>query len=155
VSGHLKFTNGVVHRIDNSTVSWIKDRNGNMVSISCANGPFYFSPFRTTAPTQITDSDGRIVNINYNDPNCSGGNCATISYQSAGGASQQIKVLTTKLSTVGALRSGYSLQTINALFPGTEQPASANFSPTVATAAQFPDGSAYAFNTTAMVSWRG
>jgi hypothetical protein len=93
------------------------------------------------APTQITDSDNRQVNINYSDSTCGG--YTSISYLGAGGVTQVIKVITTSLSS--ALRSGSSAQTIDALFPGTTQPTSSNYNPTVASKVQLPDGSFYTF----------
>jgi len=104
VSGYLKFSNGIVYSIDNSTVTWIRDRNGNMVTLSYGNtvlsGPNWY--FNVPAPTQIMDSDGRVVNINYSDSSCGG--CASITYTGVGGTSQAIQVLTTYLGN--ALRGG-------------------------------------------------
>jgi YD repeat-containing protein len=93
------------------------------------------------APTQITDSDNRQVNINYSDSTCGG--CTSISYLGAGGSTQVIRVITTSLAN--ALRSGSSAQTIDVLFPGTTQPTSSNYNPTVASKVQLPDGSFYTF----------
>ena len=143
VSGYLRFSNGITYRIDNSNVSWIKDRNGNMITLSYASAPlvsvnWYFSVY---APTQITDPNGRVIRINYNDSSCGG--CATIAYPGAGGATRVIQVGTTGLGN--ALRSGYALATIDQLFPGTGQPTSYNYTPAVANYAQFPDGSRFSF----------
>jgi hypothetical protein len=144
VSGYLKFANGIVYRIDNSMVSWIRDRNGNWVNLYYNNTASYYPNwnFWVAAPTQIVDSDGRTVSINYSDSSCGG--CATITYPGLGGYSRTIKVITASLSSPNALRNGFGVRTIDSLFPGTNQPAS-NYDPTVAKSIQFPDGSQYSF----------
>jgi hypothetical protein len=56
VSGFLMLRNGVRYRIDSSQVTWIRDRNGNMLNFTYTSG----------LVTTITDTLGRVVTINYN-----------------------------------------------------------------------------------------
>jgi hypothetical protein len=147
VSGYLRFPNGTVYRIDNSTVTWIKDRNGNMVTFTYVSGGqnnTYLDWFLSVlAPTQIVDSDGRTVTINYSDSTCGG--CTTITYAGGGAQPRVITVNTAALGTQLTLRSGYSAETIGGLFPNTGQPTSYNYMPTVAASISFPDSSQYSF----------
>jgi hypothetical protein len=88
VSGYLLFPNGVTYRIDNSQVSWIRDRNGNKVTLEYNSSPQVYVTWylAVSAPSQIIDSLGRTTTINYNDSSCGG--CTTITYPGAGGASR-------------------------------------------------------------------
>ncbi len=152
ISGTLQFPSGVTYRIDNSNVSWIRDRNGNKITLSYTNGPpvpvnwFLY----VAAPTQIVDSLNRTISINYDDSSCSG--CVSITYPGWQSASRVIHIATAALDS-GLFRSGYGAQTIDQLFPNTGQPTSYDYNPTVASSIQFPDGRDYTFSTTTMAIW--
>jgi RHS repeat-associated protein len=62
LSGFLMFRNGVRYRIDSSQVTWVRDRNGNMLNFGYTNGLL----------TSITDSLRRVVNIDYNQTDTDG-----------------------------------------------------------------------------------
>ncbi len=145
VSGYLRFPSGTVYRIDSSAVTCIKDRNGNRTNFAytqASGDSVYLNWFLSAwAPTQITDPLNRTINVNYSDSSCGG--CTSITYPGANGVSQEIKITTTALAN--ALRSGCTLQTIAGLFPGTNQPTSYNYNPTVASKISLPDGSFYTF----------
>lgn len=143
ISGTLQLPNGTTYRIDNSTVSWIRDRNGNKITLDYTNGPLVNADWYLTvpAPTRIMDSLNRVISINYNDSSCSG--CTTVTYPGSGGASRVIQIQLTNLSN-GLLRSGYSISPMGQLFPQGFQ-TSYNFDPVLARAIQLPDGSQYTF----------
>jgi YD repeat-containing protein len=126
VQGELTFPNGVSYLFINSLATEIHDRNGNQISMTYSNN----------ALSQITDSLGRVISINYQDSSCG---CVTITYPGYQGASRVIKIYSASLSAPNVLRSGFSLETYNQLFPAdtTDQ---GQFNPTVLTAVQYPDG---------------
>ena len=74
LSGSLVFPSGVTYRIDNSNVSWIRDRNGNKISLSYSSAPEQWVNWFlwVYAPTAITDSLNRTITINYSDSSCGG-----------------------------------------------------------------------------------
>src|ERR1700685_1274340 len=144
VSGNLLFPNGVVYRIDNSDVSWIRDRNGNKITFEYNSGqviPVTWYLF-VDAPSQIVDSLGRTVTLNYSDSSCGG--CTTITYPGTGGNARVTQIVQAHLSS-GLLRSDFpSVQTIDQLFPSTGQP-TYSFDPILASYIQFPDGRRFTF----------
>lgn len=145
VTGSLHFPDGTTYRIDNSTVSWIRDRNGNKITFDYTGGPlvslnwYLFIPL----PTTIIDPLNRATTINYNDPNYN--NALTINYPGSDAAHPPIQIVSASLSSSGMLRSGDNSQTIDELFPGTGQPTSYNYNPTLASHVRLPDGSNYSF----------
>jgi YD repeat-containing protein len=147
VSGYLEFPTGVTYRIDNSNISWIRDRNGNTTTFSYTTGsnlmwPTWYLP--VDAPTQVVDSLGRTTTLNYSDTSCGG--CTTITYAGFGGASRVIQIVEAHLSASGMLRSDYaSVKTIDGLFPNTGQPTSYNFNPILTQSITFPDGRQFTF----------
>ncbi len=144
VSGYLVFPNGITYRIDNAQVSWIRDRNGNKITLEYnSSAQVYVTWYLpVNVLSQITDSLGRITTINYSDSSCGG--CTTITYPGAGGASRAIQIVQAHLSS-GLLRPDYSSVTsIDQLFPNTGQP-TYNFDPILASYIQFPDGRRFTF----------
>jgi RHS repeat-associated protein len=129
-SGYLLFRDGTRYRIDNGSVSWIRDRNGNQVT---------FSPAGT-----ITDSIKRVVTYSYGEPD-------VITFKGFGGATRTIQVSHASLSTV--LRPcrpdpGYqcfSIQTYKQLFPASDGSSVTTFNPSVVSAVTLPDGRQYRF----------
>lgn len=144
ISGNLVFPNGVTYRIDNSNVSWIRDRNGNKLSITYSTSTQQWVDWYlwVYAPAQIVDSLNRTITINYSDSSCGG--CTSVNYPGAAGASRAVKVNLANLSA-GLLRSGYSIQQMNQLFNQGSPAPTYNFDPTLASSIQFPDGSQYSF----------
>ena len=131
VNGTLTFPNGVTYTFANSLATYIRDRNGNQISLSYSNN----------ALTQVTDSLGHVISINYQDPSCG---CVTITYPGYEGVSRVIKIFSAPLASPNVLRSGFSIESYNQLFPAdtTDQ---GNFNPTVLTAVQYPDGREFTF----------
>ena len=143
VTGTLRFANGMSYRIVNSVVQWMRDRHGNLIQFQYASGSqtpvtWYLS---VDVPSQITDPLGRTITLNYNDSTCGG--CTTITYPGYQGAPRVIQIGQTHLSN-GLLR-GYSLQTPDQLFGGTNQPTSPNFDPVLPRYIQYPDGRQFTF----------
>ncbi len=132
-SGYLLFPDGTRYRIDSGAVSWIRDRNGNQVTL--AGG---------TQVTTITDSLQRSVNISYGNPD-------VISFKGYGGAARTIQISRASLSTVlRPCRSdpGYqcfSPQTYKQLFPDLDGSSVSTFDPSVISAVTLPDGRQYRF----------
>lgn len=101
--GYIKLRDGTQFRVDDGTITWMRDRNGNKVTCG-------YDPFRRV--TSITDSLNRLVTITY--PSGTTG-FTQISFKGYGGASRTIKVGQTNLAN--ALRSGYTMLTGSQLFP--------------------------------------
>jgi YD repeat-containing protein len=143
VNGLMVFSNGVTYRIDNSTVSWIRDRNGNLITLTYG-GPAYAIDWYLYVPalTSVLDSLNYTTTLNYSDSTCNG--CLSVSYPGAA-SGHKVEVATANLSS-NTLRSGYTLATIAGLFPDAPgQPNSANYTPTVATAITLADNTQYTF----------
>jgi RHS repeat-associated protein len=120
VSGYLLLRDGTRYRIDSGNVSWIRDRNGNLVySLTDAIN-------RQITMTTLPDGSDQITYRGYQN------------------ALRTITITHTSLGN--ALRSGYSLQTHAQLFPellggynlGT-------YNPTVVSSVILPDGRSYEF----------
>jgi RHS repeat-associated protein len=93
---------GTRYRIENGRVSWIRDRNGNKVTVGSSGA---------------TDSLGRRVNIHTSVQDVAPyGLCDKIVFKGAGGEERVIRVSRDSLSNT--LRAGYSIQTHTQLFPG-------------------------------------
>lgn len=142
-SGYLYFSDGTVYRIDEGTVTWITDVNGNKIS--------YLYNSTTKQVTEITDALNRKVKISYNNATTD----AEIKYdqisfrsdesQSATDESQwrKLKIYRTRLGR--ALRSDFQLLTKPQLFPELGQPSDTTlYDPTgVASKVELPDGRSY------------
>jgi RHS repeat-associated protein len=139
-SGYLIMRNGTRYRFDNSLMTWVRDRNGNVVSFTYdANGRVITA----------TDSLNRQVTVAYDITQArpygqcdqAGYSCDEITYGGYGGAARVVRV--TKTNLANALRSGYTVQNSSALFPGYSGSTTVN--PTVTSAVWLPDGRAYKF----------
>lgn len=136
VSGYLYLRDGMVYRIDNSGVSWMRDRNGNTLSFSRdtnANLP----AITDSLGRQTTFSSGYAGNVFYD----------TINYPSFGGAPRTIKLYSTYLHD-NILRADQTLKTDAELFPGIPRlPGSPpqTFDPIRTSAVELPDGRLYRF----------
>jgi RHS repeat-associated protein len=130
-SGYLKWKDGTVYRIDGGDVTWIRDRNGNKVSFGYVNGNY-----------TITDQLKRTITVEsgVNDPTY--GLCNRIKYKGFGGADRTIWITFGSMSSV--LRSGYSIQNMNVLFPLINASNYA-FNPNVITKIVLPNGKFYQF----------
>ena len=98
-SGYMLLPDGTRYRIENGNVKWIRDRNGNVVTIDIIN--------QGNVSTVATDSLGRKVTIS-NDSR-------TITYDGFGGQDRVIQLNYGQLSN--NLRAGYSQYKYNQLFP--------------------------------------
>ena len=134
-SGYLKWRDGTVYRINGGEVSWIRDRNGNKLT-------FTYGGTLSVPQTIITDSLNRQITIDYNFNDPTYGLCNRIRYNGFGGAQRTIWVTLGSMST--ALRSGYSIQNLNQLFP-LYNASNYSFNPQVPTAIWLPNGKKYSF----------
>ena len=117
VSGYLVMRDGTRYRIDNSLVTWMRDRNGNKVT-------FAYDVYQRLA--SVTDSLNRQTTITYSD--------GTIPYDSItlkgfGGAPRTIKVYQTQLRN--AFRSGFTELGYLQLFPELNGAGSPGYIPVV------------------------
>ncbi|MFN8007375.1 MAG: DUF922 domain-containing protein [Terriglobia bacterium] len=134
VSGNLMLRDGTRYRIDNGTVTSIRDRNGNLLQ------QFYDGNSRVY---RIVDSLNREVLVSYRP---GGQPYDEITYKGFGGASRVVRVNYANLSQ--RLRSDYSLPlpTASVLFPQlTGSSSSTSFDLTVVSSVQLPDGRLYQF----------
>jgi RHS repeat-associated protein len=131
-SGVLTLRNGIRYRIDHGRVSWIRDRNGNLISFG-------------TGDAFATDSLNRQIKVSYggSDPTCAG--CDKITFKGFGGAERAIYIQHKSLSAPGVLRSGYSIQTYYNLFQLNGASLVNNFNPVVVSAVLLPNGQSYQF----------
>jgi RHS repeat-associated protein len=125
--GYIKLKDGTQFRIDDSNVTWMRDRNGNKAT-------FTYDPFHRI--TSITDSLNRLVTISY--PGTTAG-FTQISFKGYGGASRTIKIGQTSLSN--ALRSGYTMLAGSQMFP--EMTSTWSVNSTVINYIELPDGRSY------------
>jgi YD repeat-containing protein len=131
-SGFLMMRDGTRYRFDYGLVSWIRDRNGNLITFTYTNGRV----------TKITDSLKREVNITY--ANFVNTFKDTITYRGFGRALRTIEVNYTTLGNV--LRSGFTLQTLHDLFPALNGSSSTYHNPSNTVASvKLPDGRLYQF----------
>lgn len=130
-SGSLMLKDGSRYRIDEGKVTWVHDRNGNMLSFTYA-----------TNYMEITDSLNRqvIIEQNVNDV-WPYGQCDRITYKGFGGATRAIRVSSTNLSNV--LRPGFTVKTYKQLFPELSGSPNSPWNPTRVSAVWLPDGRSY------------
>jgi RHS repeat-associated protein len=138
VSGYLMLRDGTRYRIDSGAVTWIRDRNGNMLRFAY-----------TSSSMTITDSLNRTVTVNYNVSDVAPyGLCDQIIYTGFGGGQRIIRISRTSLQNV--LRSGYTIKTLGnagGLFPELTggSPGNTYNPPDMASAVWLPDGRSYKF----------
>ncbi|HEX9928866.1 MAG TPA: hypothetical protein VGB02_10050, partial [Pyrinomonadaceae bacterium] len=137
-SGYLMLRDGTKYRFDNGYLSWMRDRNGNKLTFA-----YTFNQQMLTVTT-VTDSLNRQVTIERDVTDQTYGLCDRITYKGFGGATRTLYVTKTSLSNV--LRTGYSLQTYNQLFPTLYGSSYTYFNPTVANAVKLPNGKQYQFS---------
>jgi RHS repeat-associated protein len=125
--GYVKLKDGTHFRVDDGTITWMRDRNGNKVT-------FGYDGLRRV--TSITDSQSRVVTISY--PSTTTG-FTQITFKGYGGASRTLKVGQTNLAN--ALRTGYTMLTGSQLFP--EMTAVWNRDAKVINYIELPDGRSY------------
>jgi RHS repeat-associated protein len=135
-SGYLMLRSGVRYRIDNGKVTWIRDRNGNRLS---------FTYDANEALSVITDSLNRQVTIAYNVSEAAPyGLCNKITYSGFGGAPRVVRLSKTSMSNV--LRAGFTIQTLQQLFPELNAASTTStHNPTVISSVWLPDGRRYQF----------
>ena len=120
VSGYLLLRDGTRYRIDSGSVSWIRDRNGNLVysQTDAIN--------RQITMTTLPDGSDQIT------------------YRGYQGTVRTITITNTLLQN--ALRAGYSLQTHPQLFPELNGAANlGTYNPSVISSVILPDGRSYQF----------
>jgi RHS repeat-associated protein len=138
VSGYLMLRDGTRYRIDSGAVTWIRDRNGNMLRFAY-----------TSSSMTITDSLNRTVTVNYNVSDVAPyGLCDQIIYTGFAGGQRIIRVSHTSLQNV--LRSGYTIKTLGnagGLFPELTggSPSTTYNPPDMTSAVWLPDGRSYKF----------
>jgi RHS repeat-associated protein len=139
-SGYLILRDGSRLRIDQGTVTWIRDRNGNQLS---------FSYDLSQRVTSITDSLNRQVTVSYWDPQ-QGIWYDQITFKGYQGAVRTIQVWYTNLQSVlrsGTAQgsSGYTLKTMNQLFPDLNGATGDYNNPWVVSQVKLPDNRQYKF----------
>lgn len=145
-TGYLMMKDGARYRIEDGYVKWVRDRNGNRVTVTygapynSGNGTYY-------RPIKITDSLNREVTIEYDVNDVQPyGLCDRITYTGFNGQPRVIRISKRDLDS-NYLRSGYVLRSDADLFPHLNG-ASAQVpttGPRVTTAIWLPDGRAYRF----------
>jgi RHS repeat-associated protein len=128
-SGYLTLRDGTRYRIDGGLVTWMRDRNGNKLTFTYAS----------QKPVSITDSLNRQVTISYGSP----GGYDQITFKGFGGATRSIKVHLTNLQY--ALRSDFSLQTYQQLFPELNGSYNTPANVAVVAGVELPNGKQYQF----------
>lgn len=145
VSGNLTFPDGTTYRIDNSNVSWIRDRNGNRITLTYNT---------SNQVVSIQDQNGRTITVNYGVGSCNppGGagqsyGCDQIVYPGYQGASRTIEIGRGSLD--GNLRSGFSPEPLTSLFPeisSSHNNVTSNFDTSVTPYIRYPDASYFTFS---------
>lgn len=134
-SGFLLMRDGTRYRIDDGTVTWMRDRNGNLLSFG------YDANKRVTA---VTDPLGRQVTVAYDQAEGGQyGTCDRLSFTGFGGAARVLRVCKTNLGA--ALRTTRASdvttpQTPKALFPELNGSNFTAYDPTVVGSIWLPDG---------------
>ena len=162
-AGRLGLRNGTIYRLEGGRVSWIRDRNGNQVSLQ------YTGASGGGVLSRATDSLGRAVNIAYNQSSCGTSTtlkCDKITYKGKGGANRVIEVHRQPLAEVFCSRSGTGIdnhlcpgsgtaaKTHDQLFPknqkgGDQGPDDSRpFNPKVVSKVKLPNGKSYRFTYT-------
>src|ERR1051325_6524225 len=133
-TGYLLLRDGTRYRFNNGVASWVRDRNGNLVSYT------YDASRRVTA---IVDSMGRQVTVAYNQAEGAPyGTCDRITYNGFGGASRVLRVCKTNLGSALRTTRAYDLtapQTYKALFPELNGSSFTNYDGSVVAAVWLPD----------------
>jgi RHS repeat-associated protein len=137
-SGILLLRDGTRYRFDNGLVTWIRDRNGNRITFGYdANGRVISAI--DTLNRQVTVTYDITQARPYGQCDQPGYSCDEITYNGFGNSARAMRVTKTTLSN--ALRSGSTIQSTSALFPGYIGNSSVN--PTVTSAVWLPDGRAF------------
>jgi RHS repeat-associated protein len=146
-SGHLFMRDGTCYRFDGGGVSWIRDRNGNMVRF-----PVIIPGTTIPDPRFITDSLNRQVTIENVSDVAPYGVCTRVRFKGASGAERIIRISSAKLSD--ALRTTQpgdptALWTYKQLFDGLNANGTpidnTVYNPLVPSALWLPDGRSYQF----------
>jgi RHS repeat-associated protein len=135
VTGNLMFPDGTLYRVDGGNVSYIRDRNGNLLSFGYETDP-------TTLykrVVSVTDSLDRSVTVAYANSTAP---FDQISYSGFGGAPRVIKVWHGSLGS--ALRSG-SLATYAQLFPEISTDTNVYNPGDLVSSVVLPNGKSYQF----------
>jgi len=134
LSGYLMFPDGRRYRIDNSKVSWIRDRDGNLTT-------FTYDGWRLI---KVIDSIGREITFAYDVQDADQyGLHDQITYKGFSGETRTIRISYKSLDEI--LRSDYTIQTYNALF-GLDDMGATQHNPTnVVAAVWLPNGQSYRF----------
>jgi RHS repeat-associated protein len=130
VSGYLTLRDGTRYRIVNGDVSWIRDRNGNKLTLT-------YDMFHRV--TSVTDSMNRVVTVSYNS---GPGSYDLITLKGFGGATRTIKVYFDYLSN--KLRSDQTFKTVAQLFPELNG-GGGYLNTMVVSAIELPNGKQYQF----------
>ena len=130
-SGYLLLRDGTRYRVDDGKVSWMRDRNGNLLT-------FTYDPYKRV--TGVADSLGRQVTITYPSD---GVQYTEIRFSGSGGAARTLRVGQTNLGS--ALRSDFTVQSPQQLFPELNASSSLAHDPTVISYVELPDGRRYQF----------
>ncbi len=130
--GTMILKDGTRFRIGNmGNVDWMRDRNGNLTTFT------YGYNANSLKVTTVTDSLGRQVTITESSP-------VVIAYKGFGGADRTVKIYMSALGS--ALRSDFTPQTQNTLFPGINNPVGTGLNnPTVISSVELPDLRTYQF----------
>src|SRR6266498_1469718 len=147
-SGHLWMRDGTCYRFDGGGVTWIRDRNGNMVRF-----PIRIPGTTIPDPRFITDSLNRQVTIEYNVSDVAPyGVCDRVRFKGASGSERIIRISKTRLSN--ALRTtqhgdSAALWTYKQLFDSLNENGTVIdnviYNPGVHSAVWLPDGRSYQF----------
>ncbi|HYV24763.1 MAG TPA: RHS repeat-associated core domain-containing protein [Pyrinomonadaceae bacterium] len=134
-SGYVMLRNGLKYRIDNGSLSWMRDRNGNKVSFSYSAGGL-----------SITDSLNRQITITYADFHTTFYDLIT--FKGFGGAQRSIQVNHSQLHDV--LRTDRpgdisTVQSKGALFPELNGSVSTPYDPYKISSVVLPDTRQYQF----------
>ncbi len=132
-SGYLLLRNGMRYRIDAGVVSWLRDRNGNKMS-------FTYDSFKRV--TLAKDALNREVTVTYSTSSIA---YDEIVYKGFGGTSRSLRVNYAYLQDSGVLRSGFSIQTYQQLFPEVSGSSSTNYNPKVVRSITLPNNQQYQF----------
>ncbi len=130
-SGFLLMRDGTRYRFDNGVVSWLRDRNGNRIS-------FTYDPSRRALT--ITDSLNRQISVSYRTETIP---FDEIVFKGFGGQTRTMRVNYAAMGS--ALRSGYSLQTYQQLFPELNGSFSGQYNPSVITSVTLPNNKQFEF----------
>jgi RHS repeat-associated protein len=150
-SGYLRSADGTTYRVDNSTISWIRDRNGNTIH-------FTYESVNNQI-TSATDSNGRTINFEYGVQDASG-TYDKLNYKGFGGSTKSVRIYRKTLSEVLPVGTPHNLSD---LFPdfssegqcwGSPQhpncverdpDANGGFDPSRVSSVVYPDGRGYQF----------